>query len=398
MALASSNREKISIAPETVPGTADANFYDNSTVIRFKDETLNGNLSYINSEEIRSDRQLTDLVQVSLEASGDLVIELSYGSYDDLIESLMGSTFSTPDASYSATATVDANNTLNSSAAFSALPAKGQWVKISGRTNTANNGYFQVSKTVDPTSSIITFEGTPLTIDATSESTTIAESAMLRMGTTDQSFTIVKEFSDTSPVTYFTFVGMRVSSMSLSLAVGSILTGSFSFMGQTYTASTTAPDGTLGNETPALTTSVMNSVGSIANIWFDGADAFGAGTFFSNLTLDVDGALRMQNAIGYLGSVGIGQGRFNVSGNISIYFKDLSVYNKYINDNSFKLAFSVQDTAGNAYIFSMGNVKLESATVTAGGSDQDVVIDATYRGSMDANTLTMLQIDRFAAA
>jgi hypothetical protein len=398
MALASSNREKISIAPETVPGTADANFYDNSTVIRFKDETLNGNISYINSEEIRSDRQLTDLVQVSLEASGDLVIELSYGSYDELIESLMGSTFSTPNASYSATATVDANNTLNSSAAFSALPAKGQWVKISGRTNTANNGYFQVSKTVDPTSSIITFEGTPLTIDATSESTTIAESAMLRMGTTDQSFTIVKEFSDTSPVTYFTFVGMRVSSMSLSLAVGSILTGSFSFMGQTYTASTTAPDGTLGNETPALTTSVMNSVGSIANIWFDGADAFGAGTFFSNLTLDVDGALRMQNAIGYLGSVGIGQGRFNVSGNISIYFKDLSVYNKYINDNSFKLAFSVQDTAGNAYIFSMGNVKLESATVTAGGSDQDVVIGATYRGSMDANTLTMLQIDRFAAA
>ena len=142
----------------------------------------------------------------------------------------------------------------------------------------------------------------------------------------------------------------------------------------------------------------MNSVGSIANVWFDGADAFAAGTFFSNLTLDVDGALRMQNAIGYLGSVGIGQGRFNVSGNISIYFKDLSVYNKYINDNSFNLAFSVEDTAGNAYIFSMGNVKLESATVTAGGSDQDIMIDATYRGSMDANTLTMLQIDRFAAA
>lgn len=398
MALASSNRVKISIAPETVPGTADANFYDNSTVARLTGESLNGNLSYINSEEIRSDRQLTDLVQVSLEASGDLNIELSYGSYDDLIESLMGSTFSTPDASYSATATVDANNTLNSSAAFSALPAKGQWVKISGRTNTANNGYFQVSKTVDPTSSIITFEGTPLTIDATSESTTIAESAMLRMGTTDQSFTIVKEFSDTSPVTYFTFVGMRVSSMSLSFSVGAILTGSISFMGQTYTASTTTPDGTLGNETAASTTSVMNSVGSIANVWFDGADAFAAGTFFSNLTLDVDGALRMQNAIGYLGSVGIGQGRFNVSGNISIYFKDLSVYNKYINDNSFNLAFSVEDTAGNAYIFSMGNVKLESATVTAGGSDQDIMIDATYRGSMDANTLTMLQIDSFAAA
>ena len=34
MALASSNRVKINIAPETVPGTADANFYDNSTVAR----------------------------------------------------------------------------------------------------------------------------------------------------------------------------------------------------------------------------------------------------------------------------------------------------------------------------------------------------------------------------
>jgi len=397
MALASSNRVKISIAPETVPGTADANFYDNSTVARLTGESLNGNLSYINSEEIRSDRQLTDLVQVSLEASGDLNIELSYGSYDDLIESLMGSTFSTAATSYSATATVDADNTLNSAAAFTTLPAKGQWIQISGRTNTANNGYFQVSKTVDPTDSIITFEGTPLTIDATSEATTIAESAMLRMGTADQSFTVVKEFSDTSPVTYFTFIGMRVSAMSLSFSVGAILTGSFSFMGQTYTASTTAPDGTVDNETPASTTPVMNSVGNIANIWFDGDDAFAAGTFFSSLTLDVDGALRMQNAIGYLGSVGIGQGRFNVSGNISIYFKDLSVYDKYINDTAFNLAFSVEDTAGNAYIFSLGNVKLESATVTAGGSDQDVMIDATYRGSMDADTLTMLQIDKFAA-
>lgn len=41
------------------------------------------------SEELRSDRQITDLIRVGLEAGGDIPMEASYGALDDLIEGAM---------------------------------------------------------------------------------------------------------------------------------------------------------------------------------------------------------------------------------------------------------------------------------------------------------------------
>ncbi|MCK5550313.1 MAG: hypothetical protein KAI41_07260, partial [Hyphomicrobiaceae bacterium] len=46
------------------------------------------------SEEIRSDRQTSDLILVGGEAGGDTNFELSFGAFDLLIESIMMSLYS----------------------------------------------------------------------------------------------------------------------------------------------------------------------------------------------------------------------------------------------------------------------------------------------------------------
>jgi len=56
---------------------------------RFVSESMNANIENETSNEIRSDRNVTDLIQVGADAGGSVDFELSYGSFDAWLESLM---------------------------------------------------------------------------------------------------------------------------------------------------------------------------------------------------------------------------------------------------------------------------------------------------------------------
>lgn len=61
---------------------------------RFTRESLNFNISMIESREIRVDRNLSDVIPAGAEGNGDIEFELSYDSFNDLIESALASTWS----------------------------------------------------------------------------------------------------------------------------------------------------------------------------------------------------------------------------------------------------------------------------------------------------------------
>jgi hypothetical protein len=62
---------------------------------RFVSENLNANIENVVSNEIRSDRNITDLIQVGQSAGGSVDFELSYGSFDVWLESLMFAAWAT---------------------------------------------------------------------------------------------------------------------------------------------------------------------------------------------------------------------------------------------------------------------------------------------------------------
>lgn len=62
--------------------------------VRYTSESINGNISNVTSNEVRSDRNVSDTVQVDSAAGGALNFEMSYGSFDDFIESLMQNAWS----------------------------------------------------------------------------------------------------------------------------------------------------------------------------------------------------------------------------------------------------------------------------------------------------------------
>lgn len=59
--------------------------------LRFTSETLNASASATQSNEIRTNRNVSDLIRTTLSVGGDVNIELSYEMYDDFLQGLLQS-------------------------------------------------------------------------------------------------------------------------------------------------------------------------------------------------------------------------------------------------------------------------------------------------------------------
>jgi hypothetical protein len=64
--------------------------------LRYTGESLDYNQTFVASDEIRDDRNPTESTKVSSATAGDINIELSLDSFDDIIASIMCSTWSAP--------------------------------------------------------------------------------------------------------------------------------------------------------------------------------------------------------------------------------------------------------------------------------------------------------------
>lgn len=390
MSLASSNRMAVRRVKESVFGTIPASPVLLDT--RYTGESFNYNISNIVSEEIRADRMVSDLIQVQSDASGDINVELSYGSYDDFIEGALADTFAA-DLGISGTdiaADSPGDQFTSSTTDFaSAGLVVGQWFRVSGFTDTTINKYY---KAVSVAANAVGVVAGSLTATEAAGNAVSVDGSMIRNGITESSFSIQKHIQDATVPTFINFNGTRIGSMSLTFATGQILTGAFSLMALGATVSTSQLAG--ATVTPVGSTGVLNAVDNVAEIYED--DTLSSSNF-SNLTLNINNNLRAQDAIGSLPHVGIALSRLEVTGDISIYFEDNVLYDKYVNATQFSLSFRVQDAAGNAYIVTLPAVKFESGSVVSGGLDQDIILEASWRAIADPTTNCMVQIDRIAA-
>lgn len=57
--------------------------------LRITGESLNGNFTTVTSQELRPDRNVTDVTPVAANAGGGINIEMSYGTFDDLLAALL---------------------------------------------------------------------------------------------------------------------------------------------------------------------------------------------------------------------------------------------------------------------------------------------------------------------
>ena len=380
----------------------------NLNEFRFTQDSLAQTTETAISEEIRSDRQVADIIRTAVSAGGDVGVELSYASHDDLIAGALADDWSTliNEAAIVAdfqTASPGPGSLQMASSPLFASPnwllniRVGQWLQIGGSaTSPTNDGYYKVAS-VDTATGLILFDQAPPSAEV--GGTFTIKGQMINNGVTRKSFTLEKLFSDiTDPqdspesdvIQYFT--GMRVGSMNLAIAPGSIINGSFSFEGkQAFSVGSTIGDGA---PSTVSANDVLNAVDNIRDILIDGvADE---NCQFTNVEFTVDNTLRAQPCIGQLANNGIGLGRSVLSGTIEAYLLDRTFLDRYLNFTTTSLSFRAT-LGGNNYIFDFPAVKFTTGTTDTGGNDQDVLVTVEFSGKRDPGDGFAIGINRFAA-
>jgi hypothetical protein len=168
MTFGSSDYQKIRLIEESTLGTTPST--PTMQEIRFRGQSLGFNISNIMSEEIRSDRQVSDLIQVDAEATGSIETELSYGNSDALLGAGLFNAWTERFDKEGAVecGAVTLTNTFGVDAGGTAVVAN-HLIRTTGYTTAGNNGVFKVTSSTGTT---IVVDGT-LTNEASTSSSRI---------------------------------------------------------------------------------------------------------------------------------------------------------------------------------------------------------------------------------
>lgn len=404
MEFASANLAQVRIIEEADYGVTPV--VGDPSNFRMSGESLAFAIGKTESAEITPDRMTTDLVVTSASAAGGLNFEMSYKEFDTLLRAALmtpawiyygvqtpgvgqgvGTSFG---GTFTAT-TITADVAPSTTSAFSVLK-KGQWIQVQAATSANHKKWVRLSSTVAPTATVLTVDAaTPLIVDAVSKPTKIS-SARIENGVTKKTFTIERAHNDVSQ--FFQFRGMAVSKVNLSMASGSILSGSIEFMGKDGgRLDVTALPGT---PIDSFAYEVMNAVSGVSNILEGGIVMVGAK--IKKLDISIDNSLRGQDAIGELGNAGIGLGTLKVNGTMDVYLANGTLYDKFLNNTRTSLQFVVSDGAKNGYAFQVPALKYGDAKVNAGSKDSECMISIPFTGLKDlvaGSTNKKILIDRF---
>jgi hypothetical protein len=386
-------------------------------ILRKTGDSLSIERENVKSSETRLDRNITDLIQVGGGASGGIDFEMSYGTLDDFLESAMHSTWGSGSAADpdKVVATTDMANGVYSIAAQPATPAKITVTRtVAGSADTpgiititgTDSGDDAITEDIVPGATGVTVSGNKTfktvslvvgsgwTSDGTADTITVGVAAVgtvIKNGSTPKSFTLEKKIPCGATTEYLRYTGMEVNELSLSVKAKEIVTGSMSFIGKGGTVAQAIANG--ATYVDPNDNDVMNAAAHFASLTVGGV----SNPHIQGIELSVNNNLRAASAVGSVDSLGIGYGRFEVSGSMDVYFEDTTLYSLFLAGTAASLTFTIGGTTGEKYTFLVPNLKFETATTDSGGNDEDMMCKLGFSGLYDATEGCTLSITRAVA-
>jgi hypothetical protein len=399
MPIGQSNSQTLGYQVESAWGTATIGTTGTPSgtkkLLNFTSESLKLTNNTTQSNFVRADTNIAGTVRTGFDTGGDIGIEFQYGGYDDFLEAAMRSSFSSSMNVTSSTAisAVDATGPTNglytgtfehSSAGFIAVPP-GTWIKTSGFSTAANNGWWLVTAS---TTSVLTVKSSVATVtEAGNTSSHRVKGMGMINSTTQKSFTFEKVFTDIPGVTDTSglaqlFQGMRLGTFGLNFTSGAISTGSMSFIGKTGEANNNTR---FSAATAAATTQSMNSINNIKQIYVGTATAglAPATDDFTGISFQINTNPRALDKIGTLNKAAINQGSIMVTGDISLFFGSHTYLNYGINFTPIDLAIVTEDDAGNGYVFYFPQCNLtDPGSPENGGINTDLTQKLSFSATL----------------
>ncbi len=313
-------------------------------------------------------------------AKGSINFGLSYGTFDDFIAGALNSQWSTPLELQGVAGDItitEGTNVLSSTTTgkFTGVTV-GQWIRLAGFTNTINNGVFQVASVTDNDHLVLTgATGAPNFVTETPAAATAGiRGSFIQNSNLVTTFSVEKQLAS---ALFLQYVGCYVSSCQLTMAVGKFVEGVMNFLVQGQQSAVveagTAPP------TPAPLGRIIDNISGFSAFAVNGAAPL-AVLMSVDLTISKQRSAS-QYGIGSANAVGMRRGTLQVDGKLSLFFKDFTYFNDFVNEPDLSISWQLTDNLGNAYIFTLPCVSIMNPSIVAKGIDQDIVAEFTLEGN-----------------
>jgi hypothetical protein len=413
--MSSSSAVEIIAIPEAKYGVTGDLATADGGVVRKTSESLSGTPTTTESAELRTDRMSGGQVVTGLESGGDINFELSKDlMYESFIAGAMMNVWKTGHSAPAGSVVLTKNaapddqtaklTIAGSTADFDGQGralAAGDILVLGGFTNPVNNGPVQIISVTDATNLVVSVPR--LSTTETAAAGTIKLPDYVDIGTMIQSWTLSKAYTDvlhlaTQEQHSQRYTGSLVNRMSLNVAYGEIVTGTFGFLSNGYEQehpSLHQKVKTAGGQiAPAGTANPLNGSVDMPMVTVDGQPT---DFCIQNLSLELNNNATPQNCIGKLAPNRYNLGTANISINASIYLGDQS-YDRFMPAKLSMVPISIAFAALNAdggYAFDLRAVQLTFPDPSQGGGDQPVIIEASGTAKVGINGVSALRIWRW---
>ena len=360
--------------------------------LRSTSSGMRGSKTRQRPNEIRRGRDSTAAITTQETAGGPLAFALSYGTYDDLLASVLGGDWS-PTLTLAGVAgdisAVAAGNQITSTTVGKFTDVRvGQWIRTLGFSTPGNNALLYVqqkqdNQTLNVTGATLASE-TPAGTAAQIRGSQVANGAM---------FQSVFMQHLLGPGLYFLYPGTYPSAFTLTGGVGQFLNGSFTLASKRELSATGSAS--TGPIIPAPSGRVHDSVGAFKGIYLDG-NPFPA--FVSSFTINLsnEGAAP-QYAMGDSAAVGMLPGTHLGGGQIETYFSDLVLYQRFLSEALGSIAFATADPDGNTYIITLPAATVMNPDRTISGPATAIMARFDLEGGPHPTLGSTVTIDRLPA-
>lgn len=362
------------------------------TEIPFSGETLKETANSQRSNNINPAGRAARQVRTSFSAGGDINADFVCEDFDDFISyAVRSSGWSSPvtdtDTIYSID---DSDGSLNRSSGSFVTDGftQNSWIKISGfSTNAANNCYAKLTSVA--ATKMVLATSAVLVTEAAGDSVTVTQGSQVVDGVDTQPIYLEKNF--TSNTNDFVKYSGVLSNFGLTNNKESQIQLSMSFLCKQETSATaTLGD---GSNTAASGNEVLNTVDHILAMTENGV-----AHDLNSFSLTINPNLEGRNFLAQAGFTSVRRKYFDVTGSFEALYKTgtgATLVNKFLNDTTTSIAYVIADSAGNAYVFDIPQVKLTDAPRNAPGNDQDVVVPASWAAEEKVSEDAMIRIVRF---
>ena len=390
--MADGSRHSIYSVEESTYGTTPSN--PALDTVRVTGVTLGLAKDSLQSEEIRSDRQIADFRLGANQVSGDISFELSYGSFDQFLEAvLLSADWTSPADTGVTTLSQSATQITRASGSFiSDGFAVGQTAEVSGFSGSGANGTVLITAVTALALDVTALDGQTLGVEAGDGDEQVVANQSIKAAAERRSFTFVRHFADiqSSDNPYYIYRGCEINSVQLSVSANSMITGSFSMIGQSQETAQNLSG--LGTPTynAVSTTSPLDS--------FTGTLTEGGSTIavVTELSLTLQNGIEPRFVVGSKNSIYPSSGRSNLTGQVSAYFENSTLVNKFLNETDSSVVFSLPDGAGNMLRVTIPRIKYTGGQPDVSG-EGPIILSMPFQALLDPAEGSNIRIERIPA-